>query len=112
MKRFGILFVVMAALLIAAPAMAQSKSKAKAMKVSGDVGLLDTEKNYMIIVTKEGKLITAEFDNKTKFTKLVPSKVKMSDVNLGQAATVSYVKNGDKNVAVSVDYTAKAKKGE
>ena len=112
MKRSGILFVVIAALFVAAPAMAQQKSKSKALKVSGDVGLLDTEKNYMIIVTKEGKLITAEFSDKTKFTKLVPAKVKMSDINLGQAATVSYVEKGDKNVAVSVDYTAKAKKGE
>jgi hypothetical protein len=111
MKRYSLLFVVMAALLLAAPVMAQQK-KAKALKVSGNVGLLDTEKNYMIIVTKEGKLITAEFSNKTKFTKLVPAKVKMSDINLGQAATVSYVKSGGKNVAVSVDYTAKAKKGE
>jgi hypothetical protein len=112
MKRYSILFVVMAALLLAAPVMAQQKKKAKALKVSGSVGLLDTEKNYMIIVTKEGKLITAEFNNKTKFTKLVPSRVKMSDINLGQAATVSYVKHGDKNVAVAVDYTAKAKKGK
>ena len=111
MKRYSLLFVVMAALLLAAPVMAQQK-KAKALKVSGNVGLLDTEKNYMIIVTKEGKLITAEFNNKTKFTKLVPSRVKMSDINLGQAATVSYVKHGDKNVAVAVDYTAKAKKGK
>ena len=33
------------------------EAKAKATKVVGDVGLLDMEKNYMIIVTKEGKLI-------------------------------------------------------
>lgn len=112
MKRYGILFVIMAALFVAAPVMAQQKSKEKPLKVSGDVGLLDTEKNYMIIVTKDGKLITAEFDDKTKFTKLVPAKVKMSDINLGQDATVSYVENGGKNVAVSVDYTVKAKKGE
>ena len=112
MKRYGILIVVMAALFVATPVMAQQKRKAKALKVSGNVGLLDTEKNYMIIVTKQGKLITAEFSNKTKFTKLVPAKVKMSDINLGQAATVSYVKQGGKNVAVSVDYTAKAKKGK
>lgn len=111
MKRYSILFAVLVGLLLAAPVMAQQK-KAKALKVSGNVGLIDTDKNYMIIVTKEGKLITAEFSNKTKFTKLVPAKVKMSDINLGQAATVSYVKDGSKNVAVSVDYTAKAKKGE
>ena len=38
--------------------------KAKATKLAGDVGLLDTEKNYMILVTKEGKLVTLDFDAK------------------------------------------------
>ena len=37
-------------------------AKAKAQKANGDVGLLDTEKNYMILVTKEGKLLTIDFD--------------------------------------------------
>ena len=35
-------------------------AKAKAEKVAGDIGLLDTEKNYMIVVTKEGKLVTLD----------------------------------------------------
>ena len=39
-------------------------AKAKAEKVSGDIGLLDTEKNYMIVVTKEGKLVTLDFNCK------------------------------------------------
>jgi hypothetical protein len=34
-------------------------AKAKAEKVSGDICLLDTEKNYMIVVTKEGEKIIA-----------------------------------------------------
>src|SRR5215831_10664425 len=46
-----------------APAAEKSgEAKAKATKVVGDVGLLDMEKNYMILVTKEGKLITIDFD--------------------------------------------------
>jgi len=97
-------------LLHLGPAAAQEK--AKPLKASGDVGLLDLEKNYMILVTKEGRLITAEFSDRTKVTKLVPGKVKMSDINLGQSATVSYIKKDDKNIAVSVDYVVKAKKGE
>lgn len=104
--------VVSMTLLLAMPSLAQEKSKEKPMKASGDVGLLDTEKNYMILVTKEGKLITADFSDKTKITKLVPQKVKMGDIDLGQAATVTYVEKGGKNVAVSVDYTVKAKKGQ
>src|SRR5687768_6305493 len=45
-------------------------AKAKVTKARGDVGLLDTEKNYMILVTKEGKLVTLDFDGKTKVTKV------------------------------------------
>ena len=59
----------LAALLLASlPTSAQEKKeeKKKAEKVSGDVGLLDLEKNYMILVTKEGKLITLDFNQKTK----------------------------------------------
>ena len=95
----------------AAPVLAQEK-KAKPLKVTGDVGLLDTEKNYMIVVTKEGKLVTIDFDKKTKVTKYVPEKAKKSDINLGQAASVTYKKQGDKNILDSVDVKVKAKKGE
>ena len=42
----------------------KAPEKAKATKLAGDVGLFDTEKNYMIIVTKEGKLVTVDFDAK------------------------------------------------
>src|SRR6266508_3761884 len=53
-------------------------AKAKAEKVAGDIGLLDTEKNYMIVVTKEGKLITLDFNSKTKATEIKETKVKMA----------------------------------
>src|SRR4051794_10564379 len=46
----------------------EKTEKAKAEKVVGDIGLLDTEKNYMIVVTKDGKLVTVDFDPKTKLT--------------------------------------------
>ena len=95
----------------AAPVLAQEK-KAKPLKVSGNVGLLDTEKNYMIVVTKEGKLVTIDFDKKTKVTKFVPQPAKMKDITLGQAASVTYKKQGDKNILDSVDVKVKAKKGE
>ena len=90
----------------------EKEKKVKAEKVSGDVGLLDLEKNYMIVVTKEGKLITVDFDKKTKVTKYVPQATKMSDLNLGEAASVTYKKQGDKNILDSVDVRVKAKKGE
>jgi hypothetical protein len=111
MKRDLIYAVMILAFFAATPALAQEK-KAKPLKVSGDVGLLDTEKNYMIVVTKEGKLITIDFDEKTKVTKYVPQPAKMGDLNLGEAASVSYKKEGDKNVLDSIDVKVKAKKGE
>src|SRR5215469_4591922 len=60
----------------AAPAEKAGEAKAKATKVVGDVGLLDLEKNYMILVTKEGKLITVDFDPKTKATEISPTPAK------------------------------------
>jgi hypothetical protein len=86
--------------------------KVAPIKASGDVGLLDLEKNYLILVTKDGKLVTADFTGKTKVTKLIPQKAKMSDINLGQTATVTYTTSGNKKVAQSVEYVVKAKKGE
>lgn len=84
-------------------------AKAKVTKANGDVGLLDTEKNYMILVTKDGKLVTLDFDDKTKVTKVVPTPGKMADVGLGSTAVVTYTKQGDKNVASGLEY--KVKKG-
>lgn len=95
-----------------APAEKPAEVKVKPLKASGDVGLMDLEKNYLILVTKEGKLIAADFGGKTKVTKLVPQPAKMSDINLGQSATVTYTTKGKKNVASSVEYAVKAKKGE
>ncbi len=89
----------------AAPApVAKAPEKAKVEKARGDVGLLDTEKNYMIIVTKEGKLITLDFDNKTKTTKVTPTPGKIGDIGLGSSATVTYTRAKDKNVASGIEY--------
>ena len=102
---------VMFALSVGLPVVAQEKkadekkaegakaepAKAKAEKVAGDIGLLDTEKNYMIVVTKDGKLVTLDFNAKTKATEIVETKTKMADVGLGSSATVEYVTKGEKN---------------
>lgn len=92
------------------PVMAQEekkaeKAKAKAEKVSGDIGLLDTEKNYMIVVTKDGKLVTVDFNQKTKVTELRESKAKMSDIGLGSAASVQYTTKGEKNFMSAIEFT-------
>ena len=115
-KLVGGIAVLLAAAL-AFPVVAQEKkaeekkaegkaepAKAKAEKVSGDVGLLDTEKNYMIVVTKEGKLITLDFNAKTKATEIQETKVKMADVGLGSSATVEYVTKGEKNFLSKMEF--------
>ena len=85
--------------------------KAKPIKAKGDVGLLDLEKNYLILVTKEGKLITADFSDKTKVTKIVPTPSKMEDLGLGSSASVEYQTKGEKKIITKVEYKA-AKGGE
>ena len=91
----------------AATAKAPAPAKAKVEKARGDVGLLDTEKNYLILVTKEGKLVTLDFDDKTKVTKITPGSGKMADIGLGSSATVIYTKANDKNIASKVEYRVK-----
>ena len=56
--------------------------------MAGDVGLLDLEKNYMILVTKEGKLVTVDFDAKTNATQIDPTPAKIAEVGLGSSAVV------------------------
>ena len=110
---------VMAAAAIALPSIAQEKApeekkgaeekkaepaKAKAEKISGDIGLLDTEKNYMILVTKEGKLVTLDFDPKLQAIQKEPVPSKVADIGLGSSAVVQYTKEGEKNVATNIEY--------
>ena len=82
----------------------KSAEKAKASKLAGDVGLLDTEKNYMILVTKEGKLVTLDFDPKFQPTQKEPVESKVADISLGSSAVVQYTKQGEKNVATNIEY--------
>jgi hypothetical protein len=105
-----ILTALLLAGVVSSPALAQEKkaeagAKAKAEKVAGDIGLLDTEKNYMIVVTKDGKLVTLDYNAKTKVTELKDSKAKMSDVGLGSSANVEYVTKGDKNFLTKMTFT-------
>ena len=110
----GVALLIAAAMAV--PAMGQEKkadeakkaaepAKAKAEKVAGDIGLLDTEKNYMIVVTKEGKLVTLDFNTKTKVSEIKETKVKMGDVGLGSSANVEYVTKGDKNFLTKMQFT-------
>ena len=87
-----------------AKAEAKGDAKAAATKLAGDVGLLDTEKNYMIIVTKEGKLVTVDYDAKFQPTQREINNAKVADIGLGSAATVLYTKEGEKSIATSIEF--------
>jgi len=88
------------------PTTAQQKRK-RPLRARGTVGLVNTEKNYMILVTPKGKLVTVEFTGKTKITKLVPSKAKADDIYLRAPASITYKKKGGKNVLSSIKFEAK-----
>jgi hypothetical protein len=115
-------WIVLLMVSVALPVLGQEKKaekkaeekkaeKAKAEKVAGDIGLLDTEKNYMIVVAKDGKLVTIDYNQKTKVTELKEKPAKMADIGLGSAATVEYTKKGDKNFISKIEF-APAKGGD
>ena len=82
----------------------KTAEKAKATKLAGDIGLLDTEKNYLILVTKEGKLVTLDFDVKFQPTQKEPVPAKVADIGLGYSAVVQYTKEGEKSIATNIEY--------
>jgi hypothetical protein len=102
----GLAILLAVSMVSASVAQEEKKAeKAKTQKVSGDIGLLDTEKNYMIVVTKEGKLMTLDFNQKTKATELKESEAKIADIGLGSSAVVEYTKKGEKNVLSKIEFT-------
>jgi hypothetical protein len=99
---------ILLAVAVAPLVLAQEEKKAekaKAEKVSGDIGLLDTEKNYMIVVTKDGKLVTIDYTQKTKVTELKEKPAKMSDIGLGSSAVAEYTQKGEKNFLSKIEFT-------
>ena len=65
----------------------------------------------MILVTKEGKLITLDFTEKTKVTRIKPTEAKMEDIGLGSSAAVEFQTKGDKKIITKIEYRG-AKGGE
>src|SRR3990172_7973446 len=66
-KVMGLAAFVLFYSLSVIPFAAQEKAS-KAGVVSGNVGLVDLEKKYMIVITKGGKLISFDFSGETKVT--------------------------------------------
>ena len=69
------------------------------------ISAFDTEKNYMIVVTKEGKLVTLDFNVKTKARKSKKRKLRWADVRLGPLAVVEYTTKGEKNFLSKMEFT-------
>lgn len=115
MKRKSIYLGVLAialCLLLVAPATAQQKKKKRPSRARGNVGLVDTEKNYLIVVTPKGKLVEVHFNDKTRVTKLVPQKAEIKDIRLRSNASITYTKKGDKNVLKAIKFESRGRRGK
>lgn len=98
------LFVFMFYLFFTVSLLAQQQP-AKSEKAAGNISRLDLEKNFMVIVTKEGKLVLLDFSPKTKVTKSPGAeRAEIKDIKAGDAATVTYRTDGAKRVAMSVEF--------
>ncbi len=108
---FLITVAVFLSLLLALPAVAQTKRK-RPKRLRGSVGLVDHEKNYMVLVTPKGKLVRVKFTDKTRVIKLVPEKAEMKDIRVRSRSTVSisYETKDGENILKSIEYKGRAKK--
>ena len=58
----------------------------------------------MILVTKEGKLVTLDFDAKFRPTQKEPVESKVAEIGLGSSAVVQYTKEGEKSIATNIEF--------
>ena len=81
-------------------------------RLRGSVGLVDHEKNYLILVTPKGNLVRVKFTDKTRVIKLVPEKAEMKDIRVRSRSTVSisYETKDGENILKSIEYKGRAKK--
>jgi hypothetical protein len=107
MKKFGLAIVpFLVVLVVASKGLAQQERKAKAPSIKGDVGAIELEKNYVILVTPEGKLHTMNFSDKTKVTMLKEEPSSIDKVNPGDSVTVTYTEKGEDKIIQSIQYKA------
>jgi hypothetical protein len=83
---------------------AQQDRKAKSPSIKGDVGAIELEKNYIILVTPEGKLHTMSFTDKTKVTELKEERSTLDKINPGDAATVTYIEKGEDKIIEAIQF--------
>lgn len=85
---------------------AQEDKKAKTPSLKGDVGAIELEKNYIILVTPEGKLHTMNFTDKTKVTEVKEDKSAIDKINPGDSATVTYIEKGEDKIIEAIQFKA------
>jgi hypothetical protein len=76
----------------------------KTTSAAGEVVLIDSNKSYLILVTKEGKLLTFDFSPKTKVTDSTGMpKYNIESINPGEAAKLMYRTEGSKNLVTEIE---------
>jgi hypothetical protein len=66
--------------------------------------LIDHEKNYLILVTKDGKLLTLDFSRKTKVTDSSGmGKYSIESINPGEAAKLMYRSGSSRNFITEIE---------
>jgi hypothetical protein len=78
--------------------------KAKATKLAAMSVCSTQRRTTCILVTKEGKLVTIDFDAKFQPTQKDYEPAKVADIGLGSSATVQYTKEGEKNLASNIEF--------
>ena len=105
MKGLGLAIAFsLAVLLVSSQGAAQEEKKAKAPSLKGDVGAIELEKNYMILVTPEGKLHTMNFTDKTKITEVKEDRSTIDKINPGDAVTVTYIEKGEDKIIEAIQF--------
>ena len=59
----------------------------------------------MIVVTKDGKLVTIDYTQKTKVTELKETPAKMSDIGLGSSAVAEYTAKAKRTFYPKSEFT-------
>ncbi|HEY2990616.1 MAG TPA: hypothetical protein VGL11_23070 [Candidatus Binatia bacterium] len=76
-------------------------------QIQGDIGLVDTEKNYLVLVTKEGTLVPFDFARELTATQLTSSgsrKVGMNALGIRSSVSIEYRTAGPKNLITKIEF--------
>jgi hypothetical protein len=76
-------------------------------QMQGDIGLVDTAKNYLVLVTKEGTLVPFNFARDftaTQLTSSGPRKVSMNDLGIRSSVSIEYRTEGPKNFITKIEF--------